>query len=188
MSLHPPPHRSPPLPAPRSAHTTALPHPTPPAPPSSAAPRASRRSNTVSAPCVGLDALRAGIRWEFQTFAEYQDFLRKNRPYLNVATLIGHSAVRSAVMGEAGSEIKVPSPEQLGKMRELVRDALRHGAIGFASSWSPNHSGFNGVPMPSTIASEGEVRSLAQGAEHSAETLRLRARFPISPVRWSISV
>jgi len=109
---------------------------------------------------MNLDALRAGIRWEFQTFAEYQDFLRKNRPYLNVATLIGHSAVRSAVMGEAGSEIKVPSVEQLGQMRELVRDALRHGAIGFASSWSPNHSGFNGVPMPSTIASEGEVRSL----------------------------
>jgi N-acyl-D-amino-acid deacylase len=109
---------------------------------------------------MNLDALRAGIRWEFQTFGEYQEFLRKNRPYLNVATLIGHSAVRSAVMGDAGSEVKVPSVEQLAQMRELVREALRNGAIGFASSWSPNHSGYNGVPMPSTIAGEGEVRSL----------------------------
>lgn len=109
---------------------------------------------------MNLEALRAGIRWDFQTFAEYQDFLRRSHPYLNVATLIGHSAVRSAVMGDAGSEIKVPSPEQMTAMRELVRGALRDGAIGFASSWSPNHSGFNGVPMPSTIAGEDEVRSL----------------------------
>jgi len=109
---------------------------------------------------MNLDALRAGIRWEFQTFAEYQNFLRRKRPYLNVATLVGHSAVRSAVMGDAGSEVKVPSVEHLAQMRELVRDALRNGAIGFSSSWSPNHSGYNGVPMPSTIAGDGEVRSL----------------------------
>ena len=109
---------------------------------------------------MNLEALRAGIRWEFQTFAEYQEFLRRNRPYLNVATLIGHSAVRTTVMGEAGSEISVPSPDQLGKMRELVRGALRAGAIGFSSSWSPNHSGYNGVPMPSTLSGEEELRSL----------------------------
>lgn len=111
---------------------------------------------------MNLDALRAGIRWEFETFAGYMDFLRENRPYLNVAAFIGHSAVRSAVMGEAGSKTKKPSKQQLHDMREIVRDALRHGAIGFASSWSPNHSGYNGVPMPSLLADEKEVRSLVK--------------------------
>ena len=42
----------------------------------------------------------------------------------------------------------------------MVREAMQAGAIGFASSFSPNHSGYGGRPMPSTIASEAELRAL----------------------------
>ena len=35
------------------------------------------------------------------------------------------------------------------------------GAIGFASSFSPNHSGHGGLPMPSTIAGDDEIRAMA---------------------------
>jgi N-acyl-D-aspartate/D-glutamate deacylase len=45
-------------------------------------------------------------------------------------------------------------------MRERVREALDAGAIGFASSFSPNHSGWGGRPMPSTIAADEELLSL----------------------------
>ena len=109
---------------------------------------------------MNLEALRAGTRWDFRSFPDYLEFLRRNRPYLNVATLFGHSAVRTAVMGKGASERAIPTPEELAKMRALTREALRAGAIGFASSWSPNHSGYNGVPMPSTIAEEAEIRTL----------------------------
>ena len=46
-------------------------------------------------------------------------------------------------------------------MREEVRSALDAGAIGLASSFSPNHSGHGGLPMPSTIAGDAEIRALA---------------------------
>jgi N-acyl-D-aspartate/D-glutamate deacylase len=73
----------------------------------------------------------------------------------------GHSVIRTAVMGESASEQVEPSAAQLEAMREQVRVALRAGAIGFASSFSPNHSGYGGRPMPSTIATEHELRTLA---------------------------
>jgi N-acyl-D-aspartate/D-glutamate deacylase len=63
-------------------------------------------------------------------------------------------------MGTDGSVNADPTPEQLLAMQTMVRDAMDHGAIGFASSFSPNHSGYGGIPMPSTIASESELRAL----------------------------
>jgi N-acyl-D-amino-acid deacylase len=110
---------------------------------------------------MDLNALMAGVRWEFETFPEYMAQLRRIGPYLNTAVFAGHSVVRTAVMGEAASERVEPSAGELSEMRRLVREAMDAGAVGFASSFSPNHSGFGGRPMPSTIATEAELRSLA---------------------------
>lgn len=109
---------------------------------------------------MDLDALFAGTRWDFETFADYLDALERIRPYANVAVLAGHSCIRTAVMGEEASSRKVPAPAQLAAMREHVRAAMDAGAIGFASSFSPNHSGWGGRPMPSTIAADEEVKVL----------------------------
>jgi N-acyl-D-aspartate/D-glutamate deacylase len=110
---------------------------------------------------MNLDALMCGVQWEFETFPEYMAQLRRIGPHLNVAVFAGHSVIRTAVMGESASEQVEPSAAQLEAMREQVRVALRAGAIGFASSFSPNHSGYGGRPMPSTIATEHELRTLA---------------------------
>ena len=110
---------------------------------------------------MDLKALLSGVSWEFESFGEYMDQLRRTGPYLNTAVFAGHSVIRTAVMGESGSSKVEPSPEQLQTMQAMVRDAMDHGAIGFASSFSPNHSGFGGIPMPSTIATENELRALA---------------------------
>ena len=109
---------------------------------------------------MDLNALVQGTRWEFETFGQYMDQLRRTGPYLNTAVFAGHSVIRTAVMGDAASEKAVPSDAELAAMRAQVREAMDAGAIGFASSFSPNHSGFGGRPMPSTIASEAELRAL----------------------------
>ena len=111
---------------------------------------------------MDLESLLAGTRWEFQSFAEYLAQLRRVRPYANVAVLAGHSAIRTAVMGDEASTRAQPTAGELALMQAMVGEALDAGAIGFASSFSPNHSGFGGRPMPSTIASEAELRALAQ--------------------------
>ena len=63
-------------------------------------------------------------------------------------------------MGGDASTRTEPTGEELARMQATIREALDAGAIGFASSFSPNHSGFAGLPMPSTIASDAELRAL----------------------------
>jgi N-acyl-D-aspartate/D-glutamate deacylase len=109
---------------------------------------------------MDLNSLLTGVNWEFESFGQYMDQLRRIGPYINTAVFAGHSVIRTAVMGSDGSSKIDPSPEQLQTMRNMVSDAMDHGAIGFASSFSPNHSGYGGIPMPSTIASEAELRAL----------------------------
>src|ERR1051325_3381265 len=48
----------------------------------------------------------------------------------------------------------------MAAMVRLVAEAMDAGAIGFASSFSPNRSGWGGRPMPSTIAADEELREL----------------------------
>lgn len=109
---------------------------------------------------MDLKALMNGVNWDFETFPEYMDLLRRTGPYLNTAVFAGHSVMRTAVMGDEASERVDPTAAELVEMQRLLREAMDAGAIGFASSFSPNHSGYGGRPMPSTIATESELRAL----------------------------
>ena len=109
---------------------------------------------------MDLDALRTGIAWDFESFSDYMGMLRRRGAYANLAVLAGHSTIRTAVMGEAASQRADATPEELAKMKALVADAMAHGAIGLGASYSLNHSGFGGVPMPSTIAPMSELDEL----------------------------
>ena len=106
---------------------------------------------------MDLPALQRGVRWESETFAGFLAQIERIRPLANVAVLAQHSTIRSAVMGDEASTRAVPSPEQTARMQALLREALAAGAIGFASSFSPNHAGWAGRPMPSTLATDEEL-------------------------------
>lgn len=109
---------------------------------------------------MSLAVLRRGIRWDFESVPEYLDMLEKRRSAANIAAFVGHSAVRTYVMGEAATERRA-SPGEIEKMAALVREALRAGAVGFSTSTSPAHNGEGGKPMPSRLADEAELRALA---------------------------
>jgi N-acyl-D-aspartate/D-glutamate deacylase len=109
---------------------------------------------------MDLEALRAGINWEFESFGEYMAVLRRRGAYANVAVLAGHSVIRTAVMGEAASQRQQATPEELARMKAHVADAMANGAIGLGASYSLNHSGYGGVPMPSTITDLSELDAL----------------------------
>ncbi|HEV3011525.1 MAG TPA: amidohydrolase family protein [Burkholderiales bacterium] len=109
---------------------------------------------------MDLEALLSGTRWEFETFAQYLEALERIGPYANIGVLAQHSTIRTAVLGEEASLRKDLSPGELEQMKSLVREAMRAGAAGFASSFSPNHSGWGGQPMPSTIAGDEELKQL----------------------------
>ena len=109
---------------------------------------------------MSLDVLRSGIRWDFESVPQYLDRLEARGAAVNVAAFVGHSAIRTYVMGEAATERPATSEEIL-EMRRLVVEGLRAGAIGFSTSTSPAHNGEGGKPMPSRLADDEELRTLA---------------------------
>jgi N-acyl-D-amino-acid deacylase len=90
---------------------------------------------------------------------EYLDMLERRGAAVNIAAFVGHSSVRTYVMGDAATE-RAATPAEVAKMRALVLQALRAGAIGFATSTSPAHNGAEGRPMPSRLADEAELAAL----------------------------
>ena len=108
---------------------------------------------------MSLEALRAGIRWDFETVPQYLDMLERQGAALNIAAFVGHSSVRTYVMGEAATE-RAASAAEIREMQAIVLAALRAGAIGFASSTSPAHNGAAGRPMPSRLAEQAEFAAL----------------------------
>jgi len=108
---------------------------------------------------MSLEVLRQGIRWEFETIPQYFDMLERRGSAINVAGFVGHSSVRTYVMGARAAE-RAATPEEVARMRALVLEGMHAGAIGFASSTSPAHNGDGGLPMPSRLADEAELRAL----------------------------
>ncbi len=108
---------------------------------------------------MSLDALRQGVRWEFESFPEYFGMLERRGVVPNVAGFVGHSSVRSWVMGEDAVE-RAATEAEIQAMRDIVAEAMRAGAVGFSTSTSPAHNGEGGTPMPSRLADEREMRSL----------------------------
>ena len=108
---------------------------------------------------MSLDVLRAGIRWEFESVPQYLDMLERSGSVVNIAAFAGHSSIRTYVMGDAATE-RAATPEEIQHMKKLVLEAMRAGAIGFATSTSPAHNGGGGKPMPSRLADDAELRAL----------------------------
>lgn len=68
---------------------------------------------------------------EWTTLGEYLDYLVQRGVSPNVASFVGATTVR---VYELGYEDRAPSAEELARMQELVRDAMREGALGVGSS------------------------------------------------------
>lgn len=111
---------------------------------------------------MSLEALHAGIGedWPFETFPEYLTAIEQRGTAINVAALIGHTPVRLYVMGDEATE-REATEDEIARMRAIVSDALRAGALGFATSKAPTHVGYAGRVVPSRAASFEEIAALA---------------------------
>ena len=115
--------------------------------------------NLERAEDISAAAMAAGIQWKWETFPEYLDALDRLPMGINYATYIGHSALRTWVMGEDAFE-REATEEELKIMERAVAEALRAGAIGLSTSLSPNHETADDRPVASRQASWDEVRRL----------------------------
>jgi N-acyl-D-aspartate/D-glutamate deacylase len=104
-------------------------------------------------------AMEAGIKWTWTTYPEFLDTIEELPKGINYASYVGHSAVRTFVMGERAFD-GAATEDDLQAMERQVRDAICAGAIGFTSSRSPSHETPEGRVVASRNATWDEVRRL----------------------------
>ena len=71
------------------------------------------------------------INPDWKTLRQYFARLEKQGIGINLASYVGATQVRRMVLGD---DDKQPTPEQLEQMKELVRQAMRDGAVGLSTS------------------------------------------------------
>jgi N-acyl-D-aspartate/D-glutamate deacylase len=107
---------------------------------------------------MSKQALAAGFRFSGGSFADFWK-RHEGRLGVNAGGYVGHSAVRRFVMGDDASEREATSDE-IAAMQELVRQAMREGALGFSTSQIDIHVGDDGREVPSNHASADEILAL----------------------------
>ena len=115
--------------------------------------------NLERAEDISPQAMEAGIRWSWTTFPEYLDAVERLPKGINYAAYMGHSALRTHIMGERAFTDEA-SDTDLEAMQNEMRAAMRAGAIGFTTSRTRNHQTPDGQPVASRLASWDEVRQL----------------------------
>jgi len=94
--------------------------------------------------------IRYAIEWT--TLGEYLEYLVRRGVSPNVASFVGSSTVRIHVLEH---EDRAPTPDELGRMQALVREAMEEGAVGLSSAL---------IYAPACYAAPDELVALAEVA------------------------
>ena len=90
------------------------------------------------------------VTWAWRTFAQYLDTLQEGGLAINIAALVGHAALRIAAMG---LDARAPAPAELGRMEDLLDEAMESGAFGVSTGL---------VYPPGCFASTEEIIALCR--------------------------
>lgn len=112
----------------------------------------------VRVEAISRRVLEEGIQWKWESTGEYLEALG-TRLGINAAALVGHIAVRHRVMGEDAVE-RAATAEEIAKMKELVREGMNAGAVGFSTNQNPRHIREDKKPVASRLAADQELGSL----------------------------
>jgi len=115
--------------------------------------------NLERAEDISRDSMLAGIKWSWESFPQFLDTVDALPKGINYAGYMGHSALRTYVMGERAFT-ETASDDDLKRMCNLVKDAVRAGAIGFSTSRTHNHITADERPVASRVADWREVRTI----------------------------
>jgi N-acyl-D-aspartate/D-glutamate deacylase len=108
---------------------------------------------------ISREAMLEGISWQWETFPDYLDAVERIPKGINYAGYMGHSALRTYVMGERAFE-EPGTEDDVATMCRHLEDAVKAGALGLSTSRTPNHQTSDDKPVPSRQADWSEVRAL----------------------------
>ncbi len=128
-----------------------------------------------------FESLSAGMDWDFESIPQYLSMLGRKGLGVNVAALVPHSTLRLYAMGDAAFE-RNASEDELGTMTGLLSEAMKAGALGLSSSNHVSHVGHTGAPVPSRMADDHELESLARAvAQHGVGIVQLARETSVPP-------
>ena len=126
--------------------------------------------NLERAEDLSRDAMLEGIDWRWETFPEFLDVIDDLPKGINYAGYIGHSALRTYVMGERAFS-DAAGEDDVRQMQHLVKQAMHAGAIGFSTSRTFNHLTADDRPVASRIAEWDEVRAIVNAVGETGKGL-----------------
>jgi len=106
--------------------------------------------------------LTEGMKWEWESFAEYLNAIERKPHALDIAAQLPHAALRVYVMGERAIQREAATDADIAEMGRLAAEALHAGAVGFSSSRSLNHRSRDGDVIPSYGAERKELVGIAK--------------------------
>lgn len=89
---------------------------------------------------------------EWTDVADYREALREARPAVHSRMLVGHRAIRAAVMG---MEARAATPDEVARMAVLMREAMEQGGAGLSTGL---------IYAPAMFATRDELVALARVA------------------------
>lgn len=104
-----------------------------------------------------------GLDWRWETFPQYLDALEAGRRDIDVAAYLPHSPLRVYAMGKRGALREPANEDDLARMRALSSEAMRAGALGFATSRLNIHRTADGDQIPSFDAGLAELKAICAG-------------------------
>jgi N-acyl-D-amino-acid deacylase len=118
-------------------------------------------SNFERAEEISPAAMEAGIPWSWETVPELLDTMDRMPKGINYGTHVGHSALRSYVMGQRAFTDKA-TDDDLAAMKKHVEVGLKAGALGFTTARSSSHRTAEGKPVASRVADWSEILELTK--------------------------
>lgn len=108
-------------------------------------------------------ALYEGMPWgQWESYPEYLDYLATRQYSLDVGSMIAHGAVRSYAMGERGCAHEAATADDLQAMKNIVKQGIDAGALGFSTSRILGHMSVRGTQVPGTFAADAEMMAMAE--------------------------
>lgn len=114
-------------------------------------------------------ALAEGLTWNWESLPEYMDAIDSFPHAIDFAVQATHDALRVYVMGERATYDTPATDEDIAKMRDLVRESLKAGAVGFSTGRTDNHRSAEGQATPASEAQLKELTGIAEafkGLDH----------------------
>lgn len=107
-------------------------------------------------------ALHEGIEWDWESFPEYMTAIEKREHTIDIGVMVPHDPLRVFVMGDRAVSEELANEEDISAMRDLVKEAMLAGAVGFSTGRSDFHKTADGDWTPASEATKEELVGIAE--------------------------